>query len=106
DGMICSARELGLGDDHTGIMVLGADEGSPGDDAIELLHLRDDVLDIAVTPDRGYALSIRGVAREVATAYGLPLRDPAAVEVVYEGEGYPVRVEDPDRCPVFAARTV
>ncbi|HEX6339140.1 MAG TPA: phenylalanine--tRNA ligase subunit beta [Jiangellaceae bacterium] len=106
DGMICSARELGIGDDHSGIMVLGADEGVPGDDATELLHLRDDVLDIAVTPDRGYALSIRGIAREVATAYGLPLRDPADVEVGYQGEGYPVRIEDPDRCPVFAARTV
>ncbi|MBN1771956.1 MAG: phenylalanine--tRNA ligase subunit beta, partial [Deltaproteobacteria bacterium] len=106
DGMICSARELGVGDDHAGIMVLGAGEGSPGDDAAELLHLRDDVLDIAVTPDRGYALSIRGIAREVATAYGLPLRDPADVEVGYQGEGYPVRIEDLDRCPVFAARTV
>jgi phenylalanyl-tRNA synthetase beta chain len=106
DGMICSARELGLGEDHTGIMVLGADEGAPGDDAIEVLHLQDDVLDIAVTPDRGYALSVRGVAREVATAYGLPQRDPADVEVSDDGEGYPVRVEDPDRCPVFAARLV
>lgn len=106
DGMICSARELGLGDDHSGIMVLKPDEGVPGDDAIDLLHLRDDVLDIAVTPDRGYALSIRGIAREVATAYGLPLRDPADVQVSFEGDGYPVRVEDLDRCPVFAARTV
>ncbi len=106
DGMICSARELGLGDDHTGIMVLGPDEGRPGDDAIHLLGLRDDVLDIAVTPDRGYALSIRGIAREVATAYGTPLRDPADIEVHVEGDGYPVRIEDTDRCPVFAARSV
>lgn len=106
DGMICSARELGLGDDHTGIIVLAPDEGRPGDDAIPLLGLRDDVLDIAVTPDRGYALSIRGIAREVATAYGTPLRDPAAIAVNVEGAGYPVKVEDADRCPVFAARTV
>jgi len=106
DGMICSARELGVGDDHSGIMVLDGGEGVPGDDATELLHLRDEVLDIAVTPDRGYALSIRGIAREIATAYGLPLRDPADLEVGYEGEGYPVRIEDLDRCPVFAARTV
>jgi phenylalanyl-tRNA synthetase beta chain len=106
DGMICSARELGLGDDHAGIIVLRPGEAGIGDDAAALLHLREDVLDIAVTPDRGYALSIRGVAREVATAYGLPLRDPAVVEVGYEGDGYPVRVEDPDRCPVFAARAV
>lgn len=106
DGMICSARELGLGDDHTGILVLAADEGRPGDDAAAILDLRDEVLDIAVTPDRGYALSIRGVAREVATAYGLPLRDPADVEVTAAGAGYPVVVEDAERCPVFAARTV
>jgi phenylalanyl-tRNA synthetase beta chain len=106
DGMICSARELGLGDDHTGIMVLGADEGEPGDDAIGILRLRDDVLDIAVTPDRGYALSMRGVAREVATSYGLPLRDPAGIDVHADGAGYPVQVDSPDRCPAFAARVV
>jgi phenylalanyl-tRNA synthetase beta chain len=106
DGMICSARELGLGDDHAGIVVLAPGEGRPGDDAVPLLGLRDDVLDIAVTPDRGYALSVRGIAREVATAYGTPLRDPAEIEVRVEGDGYPVRVEDTDRCPVFVARTV
>ena len=106
DGMICSARELGLGDDHAGIIVLAPGEGRPGDDAIPLLGLRDDVLDIAVTPDRGYALSIRGIAREVSTAYGTPLRDPAQVEVRVDGDGYPVQIEDADRCPVFAARTV
>ena len=106
DGMICSTRELGLGEDHTGILVLGPTEGVPGDDAATVLDLRDDVFDIAVTPDRGYALSVRGVAREVATAYGLPLRDPADLPVTVAGDGYPVRVEDADRCPVFAARTV
>src|SRR6266545_950300 len=107
DGMICSTRELGMGVDHTGILVLGKHEAKPGADAVELLHLRDDVLDIAVTPDRGYALSIRGVAREVATAYGVELRDPAAVEVNAKDEpSYGVRVEDPAGCPVFGARTV
>ncbi|TDD98836.1 phenylalanine--tRNA ligase subunit beta [Jiangella asiatica] len=110
DGMICSARELGLGDDHTGILVLEPEEASPGDDAIELLKLRDDVLDIAVTPDRGYCLSVRGVARETATAFGAAFRDPgAAPEQPAPGDAtgnYPVRVDDTDRCPVFAARTV
>ncbi|RIQ13210.1 phenylalanine--tRNA ligase subunit beta, partial [Jiangella rhizosphaerae] len=108
DGMICSARELGLGDDHTGIIVLQPDEARPGDDAIELLRLRDDVLDIAVTPDRGYCLSIRGVAREAATAYGVEFTDPGVrADVDTAGDdGYPVRVEDAERCPVFAARTV
>jgi phenylalanyl-tRNA synthetase beta chain len=108
DGMICSTRELGMGDDHSGILVLGKHEAKPGDDAVELLHLHDDVLDIAVTPDRGYCLSIRGVAREAATAYGVDLRDPAGVELTGTGEtgGYGVRVEDPVGCPVFVARTV
>lgn len=108
DGMICSARELGIGDDHTGILVLGPDEGVPGDDAAPLLHVRDDVLDIAVTPDRGYCLSIRGVAREVATAYGVPFRDPAelASPAADAPDSYPARSQDPERCPVFVTRTV
>ena len=79
DGMITSERELGLGDDHSGIIVLPAGSGEPGDSGYDVLGLGDEVLDIAVTPDRGYALSIRGVAREVAGAYGLPFDDPALV---------------------------
>ena len=108
DGMICSTRELGMGDDHIGILVLGKHEAKPGDDAVERLHLRDDVLVIAVTPDRGYCLSIRGVAREVATAYGVEYRDPAAVPLTGTGVtgGYGVRIEDEHACPVFVARTV
>lgn len=108
NGMICSSSELGLGDDGThGIVVLQPGEAEPGTDAIELLGLRDDVLDIAVTPDRGYCLSIRGVAREAATAYGLALKDPAALNLTgTKTGGYPVRVEDPEACSVFVTRTV
>ena len=80
DGMITSERELALGEDHSGIIVLPAGSAAPGDSGYEVLGLGDEVLDIAVTPDRGYALSIRGIAREVATAYGLPFADPALVE--------------------------
>jgi len=105
DGMICSERELGLGDDHAGILVLGPDEGRPGDDAAALLHLHDQVLDIAVTPDRGYTLSIRGVAREAATAFGVPFEDPVREGLPPTGEPYPVRLEDPG-CPAFAVVTV
>jgi phenylalanyl-tRNA synthetase beta chain len=76
-------------------------------DAIELLELVDEVLDIAVTPDRGYALSMRGVAREAAIAYGLPLRDPALLDVPAPNAfGYPVQVSDPMGCDRFTARTV
>ncbi|GAA1606133.1 MULTISPECIES: phenylalanine--tRNA ligase subunit beta [Kribbella] len=107
-GMICSSSELGLGDDGThGIVVLEPGEATPGDDAIALLSLADDVLDIAVTPDRGYCLSIRGVAREAATAYGVPLKDPADLALYGSGEGgYPVRVDDAAACSAFVTRTV
>ncbi|MFD7861110.1 phenylalanine--tRNA ligase subunit beta [Streptomyces sp. NPDC057682] len=106
-GMICSTDELGMGDDGThGIIVLPP-EHEAGTDAIELLQLVDEVLDIAVTPDRGYCLSMRGVARETATAYGLPLRDPALLDVpAPNAYGYPVKVSDPIGCDRFTARTV
>ncbi|WP_329226906.1 phenylalanine--tRNA ligase subunit beta [Streptomyces sp. NBC_01460] len=106
-GMICSTDELGMGDDGThGIIVLPP-EYEPGTDAIELLELVDEVLDIAVTPDRGYCLSMRGVARETAIAYGLPLRDPALLDVPPpNAHGYPVKVSDPIGCGNFTARTV
>ncbi|MEV0906579.1 phenylalanine--tRNA ligase subunit beta [Streptomyces hokutonensis] len=106
-GMICSSDELGMGDDGShGIIVLPP-EHEVGTDAIELLQLVDEVLDIAVTPDRGYALSIRGVARETATAYGLPLSDPALLDVPGPNAfGYPVQVSDPMGCDRFTARTV
>ena len=76
-GMICSARELGLGEDHDGIIVLPADAGAPGDDAFDVLGLDDEVIEFEINPDRAYALSLRGVAREAALAYGAPYRDPA-----------------------------
>lgn len=106
-GMICSGEELGMGDDGThGIIVLPP-EVEVGSDAVELLELVDEVLDIAVTPDRGYCLSMRGVARETATAYGLPLRDPALLDVPPPNSyGYPVKVADPIGCDRFTARTV
>ena len=69
-GMICSAKELGLGDDHDGIIVLPADAGEPGDDVFDVLPLRDEVIEFEINPDRAYALSLRGVGREAALAYG------------------------------------
>jgi phenylalanyl-tRNA synthetase beta chain len=107
DGMICSARELGLGDDHAGIIVLEPDAGKPGDDARAVLFLVDDVIELEIAPDRGYALSIRGVAREAAMALDLPFRDPAAIETPPVDDGaYPVVVDDPEGCPVFVTRVV
>lgn len=106
-GMICSTRELGIGEDHDGILVLPADAGQPGDDALALLGLDDEVIEFEINPDRAYALSLRGIAREAALAFGVPFVDPADREVP-EGDdrGYPVVVEDPTGCPVFVTRTV
>ncbi|MFS4096095.1 phenylalanine--tRNA ligase subunit beta [Streptomyces sp. AF1A] len=106
-GMICSSDELGMGDDGShGIIVLPR-ETEVGKDAIELLELVDEVLDIAVTANRGDCLSIRGVARETAIAYGLPLRDPALIDVpAPNAYGYPVQVSEPLGCDRFVARTV
>ncbi|HIY40314.1 MAG TPA: phenylalanine--tRNA ligase subunit beta [Candidatus Nocardiopsis merdipullorum] len=96
-GMICSADELGLWDDHTGIVVLPDTFGEPGEDAVAPLGLREDVLDIAVTPDRGYALSMRGVARDTALLYGVDFHDPAEKDVAAPtGEGHPGRILDPE----------
>ena len=77
DGMMCSARELGLGDDHSGIIILPAGSAGIGDDAFPILGLGDEVLDVAVLPDRGYAMSLRGLARELSIALGTEFRDPA-----------------------------
>jgi phenylalanyl-tRNA synthetase beta chain len=106
-GMICSARELGLGDDHDGIIVLPSDAGEPGDDVRGLLGLDEEVIEFEINPDRAYALSLRGVAREAALGFDAPYVDPALREVPdADDQGYPVRIEDPFGCPVFVARTV
>jgi phenylalanyl-tRNA synthetase beta chain len=104
NGMICSARELGLGEDHDGIIVLqewfeGDEEVlgalKPGDDAISLLGLEDEVVEVTITPDRGYCFSLRGIAREYGHATAGTFRDPAALAVDRgEGPGYPVEVTD------------
>jgi phenylalanyl-tRNA synthetase beta chain len=106
-GMICSSQELGIGDDHDGIIVLDPGAGQPGDDARAVLGFGEEVIEFEINPDRAYALSLRGVAREAAmgfaTAYTDPCRRPVPAAT---GDGYPVRVEDPAGCPVFVARTV
>lgn len=111
DGMICSEVELGLGDDHSGILVLGShdDAGRPwivGAPALDALGVRDDVLDMPVTPDMGYCLSIRGLAREAAQALGVPFTDPVQRATPdAKADGCPVVLESPG-CPLFVALTV
>jgi len=111
NGMICSERELGLGDDHDGIMVLPAGTAEPGDDAAQIVGVGDEVLDIAVTPDRGYALSMRGLARELAIAYEVEFADPgtALPDLPAPAEdGSPARCgsDDLDACSLFTLRTI
>jgi len=103
DGMMASAKELGLGDEHNGIIRLSEMGLDPevGTDAIELLGLSDFAVEINVTPDRGYAMSIRGVAREYAHATGVAFRDPAAAVTVTPGSGFPVTIDD--KAPIRGA---
>src|SRR5688500_18409001 len=106
-GMICSAAELGIGEDHAGIIVLPADAGEPGTDARPVLGLDQEVIEFEINPDRAYALSMRGVAREAALAFEAPYTDPAERDVPSpNGDGHPVVIDDPAGCPVFVARVV
>lgn len=108
-GMICSARELGLGEDHDGIIVLPDDAGEPGQDARPLLGLDEETIEFEINPDRAYALSLRGIAREVLVSVegASNFRDPALRDTPpANDQGHPVVVEDPDGCPVFVARRV
>ena len=107
DGMICSVRELGLGDDHTGILVLPGGTAVPGTDARELLGLNDTVFELEITSDRGYALSVRGLARDVACILDVGFNDPAGIDVPPgEGESWPVHIADLKGCPRFVTRRV
>ncbi|RLP83075.1 phenylalanine--tRNA ligase subunit beta [Mycetocola lacteus] len=96
EGMMASARELGLGDEHDGIIVLSkygidAPVGTP---ALPLLGLDDTAVEINVTPDRGYAFSVRGVAREYSHATGAAFRDPALAPAALEATGFSVEIRD------------
>jgi len=110
NGMICSARELGISDEHAGIMVFAEDEVTVGDDAIKALQINDVIFDIAVNPDRGYALSIRGVAREVAGSLNLVYTDPVTAlrSLKFEdtGTGVSARIADQSTASVFYLRTL
>ncbi len=107
DGMICAQDELGIGEDHSGIIVLPADAGlAPGDDPSSYLGLGEEILDINVSPDMSYCMSIRGLAREAAQALAVPFTDVVdrrTPETVIAG--YPVRLDDP-ACSLFVALTV
>lgn len=111
NGMICSARELGMGDDHTGIIrlvELGLDP-ELGTDAIALLNLRDEVVELNLLPDSGYCMSIRGAARELSHATGWAFTDRALTASCTEPEGGEitgVTLEDVSGADHIVLRTV
>src|SRR5260221_10264324 len=103
--MLCSTRELGLGDDHAGILALDG-EAEVGSDVREVLGLDDVVFHLSLTPNRPDAMGIVGIARELAAHFALPL----SIAVGESGESHDTLadvtaiVEAPDRCPRLVVR--
>lgn len=106
-GMMCSVRELGIGEDHSGILVLRPGTAEPGDSAYDVLNLDDVIFEVNITPDRGYGLSVRGLTRELACAFDLKYEDLAHDQGLdAEGEAWPVSIEPDTQARRFAARKV
>ncbi len=107
NGMMCSASELGIGKDHSGILVLEPGTAAPGTPAGDLLGLGDTIIELNITPDRGYCFSVRGLTRELANGFDLEYVDPAAT-VPYEasGDAWPLTVQSESGCTRFALRKV
>jgi len=108
EGMLTSEKELGLGDDESGLMILPEDTnlGIPLDKA---LSIEDTILEISITPNRGDCLSIIGIAREVSAVFGVPLKYPE-ISLVETGPNIAdvtkVDIKDPDKCHRYAARVI
>ena len=106
EGMLCSARELGLSDDHTGLLALD-DTLTPGTPIRAALDLDDHRITIKLTPNRADCLSMLGVAREVAALTGAPLRAPDVSAVAATiPDRHPVRISDPSGCGRFTGRVI
>lgn len=105
-GMLCSAAELGIGDDADGI--LDFDTGEPGDDLRAALELDDARIVLELTPNRGDALSIRGIAREVGALNGAAATPPEAAAPAATGTDavFPVRIDNPSGCPRYLGRVI
>ena len=105
-GMLCSARELKLSDEHAGLLELAAD-APLGADIRAWLNLDDTLFTLKVTPNLGYVLSVYGVAREVAALTGAPLKTPVIEAIAPRSDArLPVRIEAPDLCGRFSGRIV
>ena len=106
NGMMCSSRELELGDDHDGIIELPGD-APVGSSFAQYAGLDDAVFDVAITPNRQDCMGVRGIARDLAAA-GLGTLKPLEVPAIEGSSDNPVeiRIEDPEGCPAFYGRTV
>jgi len=105
-GMLCSARELKLSEDHGGLLVLAGD-AKVGQDIREHLSLDDTLFTLKLTPNLGHCLSVFGVAREVSALTGAPLKQPAIPAVPVRNDAtLRVKVEAPDLCGRFSGRVV
>ena len=110
DGMICSAKELGISDEHAGIIVLP--EGKVGSDAIKLLEIKDVIFDVAINPDRGYAMSVRGLARELSASLKCKFTDPASnvqvkkLNAIKSPKAIGVKIEDKTGADQIFIRTL
>ncbi len=107
-GMLCSAHELGVAEDHSGILVLPADTPI-GSDVTDLLGLDDHVLEFEVYPNRPDQMSVLGIAREVSVVYGKPLRIPSSEVVEGDQETKKltsVQIEAKEKCPRYLARVI
>ncbi len=108
NGMICSAAELGLSGDHDGIIVLPEGTTAPGADARPVVGLADVLVEVEITPDRGYEMSLRGLARELSYAFSAAYTDPASLPFAEGTTAVPheVTLEDTVGCDRFSARVV
>ncbi|MEK6244932.1 MAG: phenylalanine--tRNA ligase subunit beta [Pseudomonadota bacterium] len=105
-GMLCSARELGLSDDHSGLLELAAD-ATPGEDVRRALELDEHVLTFKLTPNRADCLSVLGVAREVAALTRVNLKNQEIKKIKAKGNSkHPVRISSPEGCGRFAGRVI
>ena len=105
-GMLCSARELGLSADHSGLLAL-PDDLPPGSSLRDALALDEAIFTIKLTPNLGHCMSVFGVARELSAATGAPLHKPHVAAVVPTlQDRLPVRIDAPDLCGRFSGRVI
>jgi len=105
-GMLCSATELGLSEDHSGLLELPED-APVGEDLRDYLQLDDLAIELSITPNRGDCLSIAGIAREVSALYDTPVQAPAAAEVAStDQQTLSIELKAPTACPRYLGRII